>query len=84
MPVYQFGIYKNEDWNEDTHEETLWAGLTHPYRTGFHLYKTKKGAQAVVDSRFYPVAKVEYDDVVATGRQDDQTVIVARKFRFLE
>jgi hypothetical protein len=70
--------YKIGKWYTSTKEI---LGFYPTYESGFHIYQTKK--EAISRHNSWNVHKVEYDDVVAYGKQDGQRVIVARKMRIL-
>ena len=55
-----------------------------PYTSGFHLYKTLEDAQVYLEGENNSaVVKVEYSDVTAEGKQEDLSVVVARKIKLL-
>jgi hypothetical protein len=49
------------------------------YNAGFHIYRTRDEART--QSKY--IHKVEYDNVVAYGKQSGQRVVVAQKMRIL-
>ena len=53
------------------------------YETGFHIFKTKRGALAYrndIDALY----KVEYRDVVAEGFDNGSKVVVAKQMRIIK
>lgn len=53
------------------------------YPTGFHIFDTHGSARAWERIARGTIRKVEYDNVVATGCQNNKDVIVARKMKIL-
>ncbi len=67
--------YPEEEWFSDTNKETI-RGWDGEYPTGFHIEATMKGAHNwFADTR----RKVYYREVVASGKQSEDQVIVARQ-----
>jgi len=83
-------------WCEDNIEETLyadspkWYNKHKQYRTGFHVFKTIRGARKFKALHEYyfkvdvKIIKVAIDNITAVGKQDDIKVIVARNMRLIE
>ena len=84
--IQNSGPYPIGKWIEDEREGTLCFGT---YPTGFHIWVTEAGATPWYHPPWNTLRKVEFADVVATGRQGytrraSHVVIVARKIKILE
>ncbi|KKN78305.1 hypothetical protein LCGC14_0351640 [marine sediment metagenome] len=56
----------------------------HQYRTGYHIFKSKKAAKCYQFDSPGIVIKVRYSKVTAIGLQAEGEVIVARRITILE
>lgn len=73
--------FYTKKWNKDTSKGKIKMWVE--YRKGYHIFTTLKSAQRFWGKAF-PVKKVEYRKVVATGKQTGKYVVVAREFRFID
>lgn len=76
------GFTLNE-WIKDKARGRIIAEGGGKYEKGFHIYDTRREAR-LSRHRGASIKKVLYDNVVATGVQCDDRVIVARKMKILE
>ena len=88
---YRTGLIKGEprpltgEWMIDTEDEVI-HGDYGDYPTGFHLSDSLSGVDEFAKRcgwYEYPVVKVEYRGVVATGKQRGYQTIVAREIRLV-
>ena len=80
----------NELYTEKSRRKLGWPY----YLTGFHIYKHKSGAEFMLNGpldytfshlkRSLVICKVECKNICASGTQDGQEVVVARKMRVVE
>ncbi len=79
--------FRTKVWNKDSSNRDLTASypLGIMYKTGYHCVTTRDEARRYNKCAYRGlVYKVEVDDVVATGMQDNFRCLVARKLRILE
>jgi len=70
-------VYKPKQWNKSMRKRKI-----NGYLPCFHIWRYKKDAFSDCDPDCV-VKRVEFRDVVATGRLFYNPVIVAREFRFI-
>ena len=80
------GGYKIGKWYTDKCKSKI-GYFTEGYPTGYHVFTTRRAAEdrrhASYDSYHIRVMKVEYSHVVARGKENGETVVVARRMKIL-
>jgi hypothetical protein len=54
------------------------------YRNGFHIWKTKRGAEYWNKWSSRVIVKVQYEKATTIGKQDSYSVIVAQRIKLIE
>lgn len=60
-----------------------WRLIEHEYPLGFHLFKTKRGAEGYWDIGESVIKHVQYRGAIAQGEQGGAPVIVAKEIKIL-
>ena len=70
-----------DSWVEDPREGRIWVSRMRRYTTGFHFFKTLRGARRYSPSN--NVVKVKARRIVASGFQDGCRAMVARQIKVI-
>jgi hypothetical protein len=79
---YQTFGFTYEKWVKDDDNSYIRTCDGEKYKTGFHLYKTRREARNNYSDS--DIRKIKFRKVVATGTQNDDRVIVAREIYILK